>query len=63
MTTADEVGTGAGTGATGSEAQVTGVEQMAGVLETAAGGLLQGLMNPHCPAWLQLGISGQAAAG
>lgn len=63
MTTANEEGTGAGTAATGSEGWVTGVDQMAEVLESAAGGLLQGLTNPHCPAWIQLGISGQAAAG
>lgn len=48
---------------TEAEAQGTGAGRRAGGLETGAGGLLQGSMNPRYPAWPQLGLSGTAAAG
>lgn len=48
---------------TEAEVQGTGAGLRAGGLETGAGGLLQGLMNPRYPAWPQLGLSGTAAAG
>lgn len=63
MANATEEGNGAGTGGNGAEAWGTGVELRAGGLETGVGGLLQGLLNPHRPVWLHLGLSGQAAAG
>lgn len=61
MAIATGEGTGAGTGETGAEARGTGVEL--GGLESGVVGLLQGLLNPHCPVWPHLGLSGQAAAG
>lgn len=60
---ATEEGTEAGTGGTGAEARGTGAELEAGGLESVSGGLLQGLLNPRCPAWPHSGLSGQAAAG
>ena len=61
--TATGEGTGAGTGGTGAEARETGAELRIEGPEIGAGGLLQGLLNPHCPVWAHLGLSGQAAAG
>lgn len=48
--------TGEGTGAAteGTVAEPWGMG--AGGPETGAGGLLQGLLNPRCPVWSQLGL-------
>lgn len=62
--TATASGEETGIGGTGAGARGTGAELGAvGGLETGVGGLLQGLLNPRCPVWPHLGLSGQAAAG
>lgn len=56
--TANEEGTEA-------EAEETEAELGAGTggLETGVGGLLQELLNPRCPVWPHLCLSGQVSAG
>lgn len=63
MGTATGEGTEAVTEGTGADVQETGAGLGAAGWESGAGGLLQGLLNPHCPVWPHLGLSGQAAAG
>lgn len=55
--------TGVGTEGIGAEAGGTEAELGAERLEIGVGGLLQGLLNPHCSVWPHSGLSGQGAAG